>query len=250
MSRSAKASELASVFNGNLTDRRCIAYWCPTGICDIRALAHQMAELLKHTFYSSLPEIPIAATWMRVAATFRWWAGIMVVHGVGIHVHNAAFNPRSSTCKLHQRVTEVLGSLDSATATHEDEPEIGTNTNYYRGLGIRVTRSLSFLSGADIVVLTVLTHQLTDLLAQPMGHILAQSTDRRIHMLSPSRPIPVLDMQYPPASIITWTAQCLAAYLIRPISMVIKFAAGLPRLPTAAVWACFRMTVESIAGVL
>ena len=102
----------------------------------------------------------------------------------------------------------------------------------------------------DVIVYTVLTHQLTDLMSQPLAHILAQSSERHAQLTSATRPVPVLDIQCPSVSIVTWTEQCLAAFLIRPLTIVFRYAFGLTHgVSASAGWAIFRMTAERIAGL-
>ena len=144
------ATQMSQLFNGNLTDHTCIEHWCDSGIIDITSLARDMSTLLQTIFYNTLPDIPIPARWMRVSSTFQWWSGVMCVHGLGMHVHRAAFDPQFASCELQHRITEFVAMLEAAlAASNTDEHEFDSTDAYYRGvfeIDCQSTLSLQCLS--------------------------------------------------------------------------------------------------------
>ena len=108
----------------------------------------------------------------------------------------------------------------------DDEPEFGSNERHIRALGARIRRSLTFCVWDDLIVTTLIWSQLSDLAAQPLAHTLSQNAERNAHVTSATRPVPILDLLYPPCSIALWVSQCFSAVLTRPATTVFLFSAG------------------------
>lgn len=244
------ATTLVRLFGGNITNLSIVEFWCDEpGLVDCRMLAHEMATCIKHLCYRTLPDIPIPARWMRVSSTFRWWATVLCIHGIGLHTHNCTFDPAVASCMLPIGVATHATTAAPVPNDDDDEPDFGNNAKYNKSVGVRVRRSLTFFLWDGVVIATLLNFQLADLAAQPIAHLLSQSAERHANLTSAIRPVPLLDLLFPPCSIIVWTGQCFGAVLSRPVYKVFAFAHGLRHgLPHHAAWSAYRMAVESIAS--
>lgn len=199
----------------------CVHYCeCETP-CDFNDLVERLAIVLTRVIFGRMPAIPIAARWMLVMATARWFKLVFAIHGIGKRAILRALNPAFIKDVLASSQPRGECSDEMPRDDFHVDPGLQMTTErdaHQKALGKRLARSVEWIESpsterdADIILSTV----------GPVNYVTAYMLDterlRNRNRLSPEVPAPLLDLSNPDYSAIVVARQAYAGLLMQPAS--------------------------------
>lgn len=239
----ADYEELLDTLNGDWRVHGRLEVYMPDVPDDRSQVIAHVTTVLLATVFRSLPDVPSPSRWARISYSTKFWAVGMMVHCVLVSVLFWCFDPAYiRTCLLPLHIARMVHESDDRAP--DDATEYDDSNSWAKRVGSRVATMLRWLRLPTTAPYTITFSVILAAFNYPYHCLLHYSANRASASLSGTRPVPLLDFLFAPASPLTVTQQFASMLLGTPLADgPLCFASG-----HGCSWVAFRMLMSGVAN--